>query len=482
MIWELTEGWPYVFSVASALFAVAVSAHAVLSKREVRSAVTWLGAIWILPVVGAAMYLAFGINRIPRRVARDPSQQKRRRVLAAGLEAAMARPFEESAHPSPELSSLSQLARVAPTFPAVGGNAVELLDGGDACYRAMIEAIEGAERSVALSTYIFDNDRAGAMVADALVAAVDRGVEVRVLIDGIGAHYTRPTMLRGLRQRRVPVAAFLPSVPWRMRYMNLRNHRKILVVDGTIGFTGGMNIRAGCLSDAPPAQRIQDTHFRIRGPLVGQLMQVFSEDWFFATREELSGPTWFPSPERAGDVVAMTVPDGPDEDFERLTWKIMAAVGWARKRVRIVSPYFLPEQKVLAQVQIAAMRGVEVEIVIPARGNLRLVQWAATAQLGQLLEVGCRVFLSPPPFDHSKFAVIDGLYATFGSANWDARSLRLNFEVNVECYDPGVAAQLDAHFEAKAAQGREIDLDDVEGRSMLRKLRDASARLLLPYL
>ncbi len=481
MIWQVAEDWPMIVVVAATILALGTSGHAILHKREVRATLTWLIAIWLLPLLGALTYLAFGINRLPRRTL---ARQHRRLSLAPpqGDAADGYQLLARVAGPRSPAIHLAPVAEVAPAFSLVGGNAMSLLEGGDLAYRAMIEEIEGASISVALSTYIFDNDRAGAMFADALEGAMKRGVEVRVLIDGMGAHYTRPTMLKVLARRGIRVAAFLPSVPWRVRYMNLRNHRKILVVDGLRAFTGGMNIRAGCMAGAPESSRVRDTHFALRGPVVAQLMQVFSEDWVFTTGEELEGTRWFPPLAPAGDVVATTVPDGPDADFERLTWRLMAAVSQAQESIRIVSPYFLPEQKLMAALKLAAMRGVWVHIVLPESGNLKLVEWAARAQLWQLLQVGCRVSLSPAPFDHTKFLVVDTVFTSIGSANWDARSLRLNFELNVECYDQRFAELLEERFEERLEEGRLLTLEELEARPMVWKLRDGLARLFLPYL
>src|SRR5262249_25745614 len=247
-------------------------------------------------------------------------------------------------------------------------------------------------------------------------------------------------------------------IPGRLHYSNLRNHRKILVVDGTLGFTGGMNIRHGQLCEPGDPHPIQDLHFRVEGPVVGQLAEIFAMDWEFATNERLEGPAWFPHLTPSGQSLCRGIPDGPDLDIDKIVLTILGAIGCARHSIDIVTPYFLPEQPLITALNVAAMRGVAVNILLPEFGNLRLVGWAATAELWQLLQRGCRIWLTPPPFDHTKLMIVDGAWSFIGSANWDPRSLRLNFEFNVECYDHDLASELAAIVHAKRAAARETSL------------------------
>ncbi len=264
--------------------------------------------------------------------------------------------------------------------------------------------------------------------------------------------------------------------------LNMRTHRKILVVDGRAGFTGGMNIRAGNCLKKHPRQPVQDIHFRVRGPVITRLQEAFADDWLFTTGEALRGDSWFPEPQACGTVLARGIADGPDEDFEKLLWTLLGALSIARRSVRIVTPYFLPDAAILSSLNLAAMRGVKVEILLPSENNLPVVQWASRAMWWQVLEHGCRIWLTQPPFDHSKLMIVDGCWALVGSANWDARSLRLNFEYNLECYDAALAGRLEALIESKRAGAREVTMKDVDSRGLPIRLRDGVARLLAPYL
>ncbi|MGM0675444.1 MAG: phospholipase D-like domain-containing protein, partial [Spirochaetota bacterium] len=269
----------------------------------------------------------------------------------------------------------------------------------------------------------------------------------------------------------------------RTPYLNLRNHRKILIVDGKIGFTGGMNIRQAHVLADRPAHPIRDVHFRIVGPVVHQLQATFVEDWQFSTGELLSGERWFPTPQKSnGEVGARVIPDGPDKNMDKMSMAFQGALAAARHSVRIMTPYFLPERQLIAALNTCALRGVVVDIVIPQKGNLRMVEWASMAQMWQILEWGCRVWQSEGPFDHGKLMVVDGALSLIGSSNWDSRSLRLNFELGVECYDVALARRLEAQIDERIAHSHRLTKPEVDSRPLPIKLRDGFVRLAAPYL
>jgi cardiolipin synthase A/B len=463
--------WPYVAAGLNLTFALLASAHVVLTKRDPRGAIGWVGVIWLAPVLGVLLYVWLGINRIERR-ARSLRPGRNRFGSSAVLAPCPAEVLSQALTPGgAHLEQLVKLGDDVSQRVLLAGNRVAPLVNGDQAYPAMLEAIDQAARSVTLTTYIFRNDPMGQQFLEALRRAVLRKVEVRVLIDDVGARYSWRPIPRLLRQAGIPCEQFLPTlIPRRFRYSNLRIHRKILVVDGTIGFTGGINIdERNCLK-RQLRHPIQDLHFRLAGPVVTQLHEV------------LRGEPWFATVEADGPVLARGIPDGPDEDFETLRLTLLGALACARTSVVIITPYFLPDMSLIAALNVTALRGVQVDIVLPAKNDLSLVQWASTPLLRQLLERGCRVWLSPPPFDHTKLMLVDGLWTLLGSGNWDPRSLRLNFEFNVECYDCVLATSLAELAQSKINQSRRLSLADVDGRSLPIKLRDGVAGLFSPYL
>lgn len=473
--------WGTGLAVLNVVLAVYVTVHAVLWKRDSRAVISWVGLAWMAPVVGSLAYLGLGVNRISRKAVslnfRDTrtlqqltslSQEDRQRVIDLMRE-------------HRNLGGLVNAGRNLSGAALTGGNSVQPLIDGDQAYPAMIEAINGAQRSVALLSYIFDSDRAGNLFFEALVAAQQRGVQVRVLIDDVGSKYSSPNMVQRLRDAGVKAAAFLPTRFARLP-ANMRNHRKILVVDGQVGFTGGTNIRAGHVLGWSPKEPVQCLHFKLCGNVVAQMQRVFALDWAYEVGELLTGDDWFPEVEPVGTVWARGIEHGPDENFEKLAHLIAAALASARQRVRIVTPYFLPNASLIQALNVAALRGVQVEVYIPTKSNIPVVQWATTAQLWQVLERGVRVYRTAEPFDHTKLMIVDDIWSLIGSTNWDPRSLRLNFEFNVECYDPDLAASLNITVDQKAATSREVTLDEVNARSLPVRLRDGLARLLTPYL
>ena len=471
--------FPLWLTIAAFVVDVVASLHVILHKRDVRAAIGWVGLIWLVPVAGAALYALFGINRVRRR-ARE-IRRARPRTISETAEHVASMAMVARNHPN--LTGLSMLVEKLSGRALLGGNAVEPLINGDAAYPEMLAAIDGATQSIALSTFIFAPDAAGRRFIDALARAVQRGVVVRVLLDAAGVRYNFPPAHWALRKAGVPVARFLPTIVQAgPAFFNLRNHRKLLIVDGQLAFAGGMNIHARCLSVTPPRRGVREVHFRVEGPVVAQLTDVFVDDWRFVTGEALEGPRWYAELTQVGSTSARVITDGPDGDLDVLRAVILGAITSARESVRIVTPYFLPDPPMIAALGVAALRGVEVDIVLPSRVNIPIAQWASTALLWQVLKPGCRVFLSPLPFDHSKLFVIDRSWALIGSSNWDPRSLRLNFELDIECHDAAFATRIDDMVSERIALSRSYSLAEADGRSFAVRVRDGTARLLTPYL
>lgn len=460
--------------------AVAASGHAILYKRDDRGTMMWVGLIWALPLVGPALYLAFGINRIKRRAVRLRRRLQRRDAEDDPLAFSSSSALPPAAQ---HLAPLNEMVTTVTDTPLLAGNEIVPLCNADQAYPAMLAAIAAAKETVSLSTYIFDRDESGLAFAAQLGAGVRRGVQVRVLIDANGTLLTRHSILGVLRRNGVTFARFLPAIALREPIsLHLRNHRKLLIVDGAIGFTGGMNLCAARLRTKRIPVPMEDVQFRVRGPVVQHLQRTFLEDWEFTTGEALSGAQWLPALPAAGPVLARGIADGPDEEFEQTRWTILGAITAARRSLRILTPYFLPDAALISALNVAALRGVTVDIVLPASSDVPFVQWASAAHWWQLLEHGCRIWVTPDVFDHSKIFVVDEVWALVGSSNWDARSLRLNFEFNLECYDPALAMRLAALFDERTRRARPVTLEQANARPLAIRLRDGIARLAAPFL
>ena len=472
--------WGLLVSV-SVLVSILSAGHALLYKRDPRSASGWIGICLSLPLFGPLLYWTMGVNRIHRR-ARHWLESGRR---LTGWASFPERPGGEVVTVLPpgaeHLTELRRIGDRVGNFPLVPGNrVVPLVNGGNA-YPAMLAAIEAALHSVHLSTYIFDGDETGGRFAAALGNAAARGVEVRVIVDSLGEKYSRPTVRKMLKGSGVEIGRFLPLT--REIYVNLRNHRKVLVVDGCRAFTGGMNIGdRHVAAGATGVPAVADVHFMVEGPAVADLQRNFLGDWHFVTGEILKDPRLFPLLSPAGSALARVVADGPEKEFRKIHQIIMGALACARSHVRIMTPYFIPDQPLISALVTAALRGVEVTLVLPARNNLPYVHWATRAYLWEFLKQGIRVFYQPPPFVHTKILLVDGVWSLIGSANLDPRSLRLNFELDMEVYDRSLTGLLEQHFARALAVSRPVTLAEVDGRPLPVKIMDGVAKLFSPYL
>ncbi len=446
--------------------ATVAALHALLTKSDPRSALSWIGVCWLIPFAGPLLYWLFGINRVLRH-----------------------RPFElwpstvsGSVPSGADLQFAVDQVRVGAALtrrPLEGGNCIEALHNGEIAFPRMLQAITGATGSVWLSTYIFQSDSVGQEFIEALVSANRRGVEVRVLIDGIGEWYTWPRVVPILRRAGVRAQRFLPPRLLPPTFaLNCRNHRKILVVDGALAFMGGMNL-GGREVGGSTGHRMSDLHFALRGPIVTQLAQTFAEDWAFAAGERLAAS---PPQPASGPSTSRVITGGPDQDLDKLLLVILGALSSARRCVQIMTPYFIPPLELVAALETAALRGVQVSLVLPERSNLRYVDWATLHWLPALVARGVQVHLRKPPFSHAKLFVVDGAYAHIGSVNVDTRSLRLNFEITVEVYDTAFCRELEAFIRSYEADTPALTSDTVPDTGPLRRVRNALCWLVSPYL
>ena len=448
--------------VASAL---AASLHALLTKSDPRSAVSWIALCCLFPLGGSILYWLFGINRVATRAQlQDQSGADAQAPIAPGA------------------SALAQLVRAGDVLTGierVAGNSLEPLHNGEVAFPKMLRAIAEARHSVWLATYIFQTDPVGLEFVAALAAANARGVHVRVLVDGIGEWYDWPHVVPVLRRAGVTAARFLPPrlLPPSLA-LNCRNHRKLLVVDGTTAFTGGMNL-GGREVGGSTGRRMSDIHFELHGPVVEQLGQTFAADWRFATAERLRVP---PSAGAAGESICRVVTGGPDESADKLLLLLLSAIATAQRQVQIMTPCFIPPPELIAELQSAALRGLEVSLLLPSHSNLRYVDWATMHWLPALIKRGVQVYLQQPPFSHAKLFIIDAHYAQIGSVNVDTRSLRLNFEIAVEVFCAAQCGPL-ASFISELQQ-RSVRLTWAQARCVppLAGVRNSLCWLISPYL
>jgi cardiolipin synthase len=468
--------WAQVFGVGGIVHVVcflAVAQHCLTHRRDSRSTILWLFMAWGVPILGSIAYGAIGVDRVPRKVWRKRSKNTVFRAARETSEResqplAYWRSLREARRCKPPESAAqfdAALDRITPENPLLGGNAVTLLIDGKETYPAMLEAIRGARHHIHIMFYIIGADTVGRKLLDACAERAREGVKVRVMADAFGSRSAR---LRGVFRRysKVPGMRVVPfslvNLLKQQVQINLRNHRKLFVVDGEIGFTGGINLHDGHLAteDGPG---IRDYHFRIRGPLVNELQYTFLRDWYYMTDEspeELLGEAYFGRHDApAGNVTARLVNSGPMSMGHSVEEVFFNAVTMAKRDILAVSPYLVPTEPLRYAFRMAAMRGVRVRLVVPKNNNYWSVYHASCANYEELLDAGARIFERRGPLLHAKAMVVDGLVSIFGSANLDVRSLRLNSESSVVTYDAAVAERLHAAMAADIALSDEIRLN-----------------------
>lgn len=471
------------------LIALIAVAHILLVKRDPRAALGWIVVCLGFPGIGTLLYLVFGINRIRIR-ARDWHSLGVWDFSSDNTQAFSADAIFKS-HPDFPADTFRSLVNISESVISksltnrslqIGCHILPLHNGEEAFPRMLKHIIEARE-SVYLTTYIFETNHTGRQFITELAKAAKRGVDVRVIVDGFGCIYSIPTAPRLLRKAGVRVAKFLsPSSSHRGRHFNLRNHRKIMVVDGKIGYTGGMNIGDRHLAhNLTNRRRVVDLHFQVAGPVVGQLQDAFLDDWHFVTGEKPKGHIFYDNTPK-GDMITRGITAGPNEDLEKLRFIYMGAFSCAKHNIRIMVPYFIPDATLISAMVTAVMRGVRVDVILPERNNLPYVKWASQSYFWELLKYGVKIHYQPAPFVHTKFVVIDDFYALIGSSNLDPRSLRLNFEFNMEVFSRELAGQLIHHFENSLHRARSLSIDEMDKRHMLIKLRDGLFKLFSPYL
>lgn len=456
------------------LCSIAAATHALLSKRDSKSALGWVACCLFIPFAGPFIYLIFGINRIEAK-ARELFDEER--PLTVKLSTSGAKTL---------LPKFSMIGKSVTGKEALPYQKFEILENGDELFPRMIEEIESAKQSVFLSSYIFHNDRTGNLFLDALIKAKTRGADVRIIVDGLGAILYPPKIGKSLAKANLNVRYFDPArlLPPSL-HINMRNHRKLLVIDQRIGFTGGQNITDRHLSKLEGNhKKALDLHFSFRGESAQELQRAFLRDWASCGQPEPMLPSInLPDSERGADNdLARVILDGPNENLDRLNELLLGVFSLAEKRIWIMTPYFLPGFELVGALIAAKHRGVDVKIVLPEKTNIHFTQWATEHGLQHIVSRGLNVFLQPAPFIHTKAIIIDDSYSLIGSANLDPRSLRLNFEIGVEVFSENFNNELESYFQNKLIRSDKLLLGDLRAKPFVIRIRNALAWLFTPYL
>ena len=475
-------GIPHLFAyLIATIHALGVLAaiHAVLTVRTAQGALAWGLSLFFMPYLTLLPYLVFGRSRFDAYV-------KARRQADKEMHHAMAeqdwRPWVEeakAAHLSPAYDRLRALPRLS-HLPGLIGNRVELLIDGEATFAAIFAALASAQQVILLQSFIIRDDRLGRRLQDVLLERAAAGVQVHVLYDGVGSHSLSAAFIDRLRRGGVQIHAFPTRAGLFNRFqLNFRNHRKIVVVDGEIGFLGGFNVGIEYLGQKPPLAPWRDTHIEVSGPVLTSLQESFAEDWFWATREV---PPLLLAEQYAEDgMLCQLLTSGPADAQETCSLFFVTLINAARRRVWITSPYFVPDEAVLAAMRLAVLRGVEVRVLLPSRPDHRVVYAASSQYAEDAVRAGICIYRYQPGFVHQKVVLVDDDMTAIGSANLDNRSFRLNFEVMLLTIDSALAEQVEQMLLADFEQSLEQTAAGSKVNGLQRLVRRL-ARLLSPVL
>jgi len=480
--------WLVFLKVVSVLFlvtSIAIAVIIVLEKRSPFKTAAWILALVLLPVFGLLFYLFFGQEYRKRKMfsrkgLRDLGRIRKR--SSKQLREINQTHLKLGDHFRDKENLISLLLNNSQSLLTTG-NRIKILNDGALTFKALFSAIEAATHHIHLEYYIIENDRTGNELKELLIKKCMEGIEVRVIVDDVGSWGLNRKFFRDLRSAGIEIFPFMEvRFPRLTSRFNYRNHRKIVVIDGKIGFTGGINIADRYQDGLKGIGSWRDTHIQIEGDAVACLQVIFCADWFFVTRKIISGKKYFPPLSESKGVPVQITASGPDTDWETIGQGFFAAISGARKSVFIVTPYLMPPHHIHSALITASLGNVDIKILIPEKSDARISKWCSFSYVEELLEAGIKVYFYQGGFIHSKLLLVDGKVASVGTANLDFRSLETNFEVNAFIYDDQIVGELTMYFIKDLQSSREIKLEEWKKRPWHYKLRESLAHIVSPML
>lgn len=475
-----------ILTVLYAVIIVTTICLIILQKRDPVKSLAWITVIALLPIAGFVLYIMFGRNHRKEKIfnlkeIKDLEQFEQ--LSKKQLEAIQNPDIMMRQSISDNRDIITLLLNNNKSLLTIK-NRITVLNNGQETFPAIINALKEARSSIHLEYYIFENDNIGKEISRILMDKAREGVEVRFIYDDVGSWGLRSSLIRRMKKAGVEVGCFMPVVfPWLTSRVNYRNHRKIIVIDGKTGFTGGINIAERYLRSGKKGLW-RDTHLQLEGESVSMLQAVFATDWYFVSgRKKL--PTldkYFPKTRITEEVPVQIASSGPDSDWASIMQAFFAAITRAQKHIYISSPYFLPNQAILTALKVAALSGIDVRVMIPSRSDSKIVYWATRSYISELIEAGIKVYLYCKGFNHSKVITIDSTFSSVGTANMDIRSFEDNFEVSAIMYDRKIAQELESHFIKDLDDCIQVTPEMWERRPNLHSVYEAFARLLSPLL
>ncbi|MHB9094766.1 MAG: cardiolipin synthase [Eubacteriales bacterium] len=473
------------YSASTTILVIVVSFLIFLEKRNPYKTIAWLAVLNIFPILGFIIYLVFGQNLRKRKLIRTKyidEMAHLHRIVNRQIESLKSNQ-DFNLEPLTSKKQLINLLLHNANAPFTRSNQARVLSDGYEAFEHIFEEMEKAQDHIHVEYYIIRDDHTGQRLKEILVRKAKSGVKVRVIYDAVGSWALSKQYINELRQNGVQIMPFLPAIfPLINNKLNYRNHRKIIVIDGRVGFMGGLNIGDEYLGHHLRLGKWRDTHLWLIGTSVHFLQVIFLLDWEFVSDETITDDTHFPEENSYHGKLIQIAASGPDSDWETVRQSYFALINSAQKNINITTPYLIPDEGILLALKTAALSGVDIKIILPGIPDKKIVFWASQSYFDELMEAGIKIYLYRPGFIHAKIISVDGEVASLGSANLDMRSFQLNFEVNAMLYDRELVNKLDEDFAVDLLQSIQIDRQDFEHRPLQLKIRQSAARLLSPIL
>ncbi|NOV00317.1 cardiolipin synthase [Paenibacillus planticolens] len=450
-------------------------------KRPAKT-VAWLLVLFIFPIIGFIMYYFLAKEYSQRRIVQRRGRRKSAEIRHQWLDLEIqSQERNEQKYPLYEDSRLCGMLHNIPGSAISPNNRVEVLKNANVTYEEMLKAIEMAKKHIHFEFYTIRHDATGMRFQEALIRKAKEGVQVRVIYDGVGSYSLSKEYINRFKQAGIEIHPFLrPLIAFFDKRMNYRNHRKIIVVDGLVGFVGGINIGDEYLGGDAKLGFWRDTHLKLYGDSVYYLQQTFMTDWLFVSGERLAGDSLYPEHHEPRASLVQVISSGPDAYWDAIQEMFFAGIVAAKKRIYMTTPYFIPDASITMALKTAVISGIDVRIILPYKADSRIVQYASRSYLLELMEAGVQFYLYRKGFMHAKVMIIDQIMATVGTANVDMRSFFSNFELNAVMFNRDVIDRLEADFLMDLKESDELKLPEFEQRSRIEKMKEVIARLLSP--
>lgn len=457
----------------------------ILENRLPVKTISWILVLLLLPVLGIILYLFFGIDYRKRKLFSRKELKDLRRLERFSRVQLKYFPDDSFFDDPDVLAKKNIMTLLLNNNKALLSkhNHVEILNNGKPTFESIIESMENAREHIHLEYYIYSDDKVGNRIKEVLIRKVLKGVQVRFIYDAVGSWGLSRKFIRDLRKAGVEVYPFHPvKFPLLASKINYRNHRKIVVVDGKVGYVGGVNIADRYAEGHPKIGFWRDTHLKLQGDAVHSLQAVFLTDWFFSSKKIVQGNIYFPKHEIAENHLVQIAASGPDSDWASIMQAYFTAIATAKDHVYISTPYFIPNESIVTALKSAAMSGVDVRIILPSRSDVGIYLWSSHSYVEKLLESGVKVYFYEKGLNHGKVMMVDSVFSTVGTANMDVRSFDQNFEINALIYDKEITKKLEADFHEDLNDSKYISLSEFKKRPAIRKVKESFSRILSPLL